>query len=260
MSDPNASWHEMPGFTLPGWLGHNADEQLLDTILAGLPLPPSAPREYHVVAEQLADLARPIGPGVLPGETAALAAFSSSVSSGSLSSAARSAQGSAARASAARASAAQGNAATSGAATSGAAARVRRRTLARPSGLLTASRARIASALTVLGLVLGTTAAAYAGALPTPAQDFAHRIIGAPAAHHAGRPGPASHHPVPRSAHPSHQPPGQQRAQTPPPGKAKGHAKHPQHQKTPKPAHSPEPGSPGHRGHPPQSLNPSASS
>jgi hypothetical protein len=161
MSDPNASWHEMPGFTLPGWLGHNADEQLLDTILAGLPLPPSAPREYRLVAEQLADLARPIGPGVLPGETAALAEFSNSVSSGSLSSAARSAQG----------SAAQGSAAQGSAATSGAAARASRRTGARPSELLAGSRVRIAAALTVLGLGLGTTAAAYAGALPAPEQD-----------------------------------------------------------------------------------------
>ena len=164
MTGPDASWHEMPGFTLPGWLGRDADEQLLDTILAGMPLPPSAPREYHVVAEQLAGLATPAGPGALPGETAALAAFSSSVSSGSLPSAAAGAAG----------------ADLTGAAPGGA----RARSGTRRRGLLTTGRARLAAAVTAVGLVLGTTAAAYAGALPAQVQDFAHRMIGAPAARH----------------------------------------------------------------------------
>jgi hypothetical protein len=235
MTGPDASWHEMPGFTLPGWLGRDADEQLLDTIIAGLPLPPSAPREYHAVAAQLAGLATPAGPGPLPGETAALAAFSSSVSSGSPSSVA--------------AGAGVGRAHLGGAARGGASARGE----AWRRGVLTAGRARIAAAVTAIGLVLGTTAAAYAGALPAQVQDFAHRMIGAPAAHHqAARPLPASsHHPgrqhAPPAVHPTHQPPGQQQHRTPP-GHAKGHQKH---QKPPRPGRTPELPGPGHGGHQP---------
>ena len=234
MTGPDASWHEMPGFTLHGWLGRDADEQLLDTILAGLPLPPSAPREYHVVAAQLAGLATPAGPGPLPGETAALAAFSSSVSSGSLSSVATGARADRRD---------LGGAARGGAGARGAGRR----------GLLTAGRARIAAAVTALGLVLGTTAAAYAGALPAQVQDFAHRMIGAPAAHHqAGQPLPArSRHPghqhAPPAVHPEHQPPGQQQHRTPP-GHAKGLRKH---QKPPRPGRTPELPGPGHGGHQP---------
>ncbi len=239
MTGPDASWHEMPGFTLPGWLGRDADEQLLDTILAGMPLPPSAPREYHVVAAQLAGLATPAGPGPLPGETAALAAFSSSVSSGSPSSVTTGATG-------ARAD-------PSGAAPGGARARsAARRGGTWRSGLLTTGRARIAAAVTALGLVLGTTAAAYAGALPAQVQDFAHRMIGAPAAHQpADRTHPASvhrpgHQHAPPAVHPTHQPPGQQH-QTPP-GHAKGHQKH---QKPPRPGRTPKLPGPGHGGHQP---------
>lgn len=235
MTGPDASWHEMPGFTLPGWLGRDADEQLLDTILAGLPLPPLAPREYHVVAEQLADLATPAGPGPLPGETAALAAFSSSVSSGSPSAVAKPGTGT-------------DRADLAGTARGGS----RTRGGAWRSGLLTTGRARIAAAVTTLGLVLGTTAAAYAGALPAQVQDFAHRMIGAPAAHQpADRTHPASsHHPgrqhAPPAVHPTHQPPGQQH-QTPP-GHAKGHQKH---QKPPRPGRTPKLPGPGQGGHQP---------
>jgi hypothetical protein len=240
MTGPDASWHEMPGFTLPGWLGRDADEQLLDTILAGMPLPPSAPREYHVVAEQLADLATPAGPGPLPGETAALAAFSSSVSSGSLSPAAAGARAFGAR--------------TAGADLTGAVpGDARGRSGTRRRGLLTTGRARLAAAVTAVGLVLGTTAAAYAGALPAQVQDFAHRMIGAPAAHHSvGHPHPAltqrpGRQHVQPAAHPSHQPPGQQRDRTPP-GHAKGHQKHP---KRPRPGRTPKLPGPGHGGHQP---------
>jgi hypothetical protein len=240
MTGPDASWHEMPGFTLPGWPGRDADDQLLDTILAGLPLPPSAPREYHTVAAQLAGLATPPGPGPLPGETAALAAFSSSVSSGSLSSVGTGDTGPGAH--------------RSGAAPDGTTARrAARRRGARRSGLLTTGRARIATAVTALSLVLGTTAAAYAGALPAQVQDFAHRLIGAPAAHHpAGHPHPTvtqrpgSQHVRP-AAHPSHQPPGQQPDRTPP-GQAKGHQKH---RKPPRPGRTPKLHDPGNGGHQP---------
>jgi hypothetical protein len=211
MTGPDASWHEMPGFTLPGRLGRDADEQLLDTILAGLPLPPFAPREYHVVAEQLSDLAGPAGPGPLPGETAALAAFSSSVSSGSLSPAGtRPATGRPARRSPAR-----------------------RRAAGDRTGLLTAARVRIATAVAALGVVLGTTAAAYGGELPARVQDFAHRIIDAPAAHHQARPPhPVSarrprHQHVRPGPHWSHQPHGEWPIRQAPPGSPREHRTHP---------------------------------
>ncbi len=47
---------------------------------------------------------------------------------------------------------------------------------------------------TIAGLALalgGTTAAAFTGALPTPAQNFAHTVIGAPAVHTAATTSPS---------------------------------------------------------------------
>ena len=49
---------------------------------------------------------------------------------------------------------------------------------------------RLAAGLVAAAIVAGGTAAAYAGALPGPLQDFAHQVIGAPAARH-----PSGHHP-----------------------------------------------------------------
>jgi len=101
-----------------------------------------------------------------------------------------------------------------------------------------------------VGLVLGTTAAAYAGALPAQVQDFAHRFIDAPAAHHAADPHPGREQHGKANGHRLHQPPGLQRHPVPA-GKAKGHLKHPSHKKAPNPANSPKPGRRHH--HPPSS-------
>ena len=152
MSERDAPWHEMLGFDLPGWPGREPAEQLLDAILARQPLPPDAPRGLQVVAEQLAGLASPAGPGRLPGEAAAVAAFSRAVSSGGP------------------------------CPHRGSADRTRRLVLPRRRGLPATGRARLAAALAVAGLVMGTTAAAYAGALPASMQAIAHHIIDAPAA------------------------------------------------------------------------------
>jgi hypothetical protein len=46
-------------------------------------------------------------------------------------------------------------------------------------------RVRLAAVLAAVGVVLGGTAAAYAGALPAPVQELAHHVLGAPAARHS---------------------------------------------------------------------------
>lgn len=196
MSQPDASWHEMPGFFLPGWPGRDPAEQLLDTILAGHPLPPDAPRGIQVVAEQLADLASPAGPGRLPGETAAVAAFCRVVSSG-------------------------GPSPRRGTANQTLSLAVPRR-----RGLLAIGRARLAAALAVAGLLMGTTAAAYAGVLPASMQAIAHRFIDAPAAHHAQGSPPAGPHHRTGGLPPSQHAQGQHYGHSNPRGKAKGHVKH----------------------------------
>jgi hypothetical protein len=147
VSGPDASWHEMPGIPLPSWLGAEPDEPLLDMVLAGKTLPGDAPQGIVTMADGLANLAAPAGPGELPGEAAALTAFKRSVSPGGLSPGPEAAD-----------------------------PRRRRR-------VLVAGRARLAAALAAVGVVLGGTAAAYAGALPAPIQDLAHHVLGAPAAH-----------------------------------------------------------------------------
>ena len=54
---------------------------------------------------------------------------------------------------------------------------------------------RLAAGLVAAAVVAGSTAAAYAGALPGPLQNFAHRVIDAPAGHPSGqRPGGGPHH------------------------------------------------------------------
>jgi hypothetical protein len=141
----------MPGFDFPGWPAREPDEPLLDLILAGQSLPPDAPQAMAAVADALAALGGPAGPGELPGEMAALSAFSRAISP-------------AARIRPASESARRG----------------------RPS-----RRARLAAGfIMVLFGVGGTTAAAYAGVLPAPVQAVAHRLIGAPAAQHHGNGGP----------------------------------------------------------------------
>ena len=65
---------EMPGF-FPGRPGGEHDEPLLDMIVARRPIPPGAPPEIHGLARMFAAVAGPAEPGDLPGQAAALAAF-----------------------------------------------------------------------------------------------------------------------------------------------------------------------------------------
>ena len=133
----------MPGF-FPGRPGGEHDEPLLDMILERRPLPPGAPPEIHGLARMLAAVAGPAEPGDLPGQAAALAAFT-------------------------RLKSPPG--------TSPAALRSARRSLSeRPAR----GRLPLAVALAAAAAGLGSTAAAYAGVLPSPIQHFAHVAIGAP--------------------------------------------------------------------------------
>jgi hypothetical protein len=134
---------EMPGF-FPGRPGGEHDEPLLDMILERRPIPPGAPPEIHGLARMLAAVAGSAEPGELTGQAAAQAAF-------------------------ARLASRPG--------TSHAALRSARRSLSeRPAR----GRLPLAAALAVAAAGLGSTAAAYAGVLPSPIQHFAHLTIGAP--------------------------------------------------------------------------------
>ena len=134
---------EMPGF-FPGRPGGEHDEPLLDMILERRPIPPGAPPEIHGLALMLAAVAGPAEPGDLAGQAAAQAAF-------------------------ARLASPPG--------TSPAALRSARRSLSeRPAR----GRLPLAVALAAAAAGLGSTAAAYAGVLPSPIQHFAHVTIGAP--------------------------------------------------------------------------------
>src|SRR5215472_15533709 len=135
---------EMPGF-FPGRPGGEHDEPLLDMILERRPLPPGAPPEIHGLARMLAAVAGPAEPGDLAGQDAAQAAFTRL---------------------------------TSRAGISHAALRSARRPLSeRP----VRGRLPLAAALAAAAAGLGSTAAAYAGVLPSPIQHFAHVAFGAPA-------------------------------------------------------------------------------
>jgi hypothetical protein len=147
MSGPDAMHGEMPGF-FPGRPGGEHDEPLLDMILERRLIPPGAPPEIHDLAHMLAAAAGPAEPGELTGEAAALAAFTRLGSPAGVSPAGpRSA---------------------------------RRQVPARRAR----GRLPLAAALTAVAAGLGSTAAAYAGVLPSPIQHFAHEIMGAPAPHH----------------------------------------------------------------------------
>jgi len=133
---------EMPGF-FPGRPGGEHDEPLLDMILERRPIPPGAPPEIHGLARMFAAVAGPAEPGDLPGQAAALAAFTRL---------------------------------TSPPGTSSAALRSARRSLSeRPAR----GRLPLAVALAAAAAGLGSTAAAYAGVLPSPIQHFAHVALGA---------------------------------------------------------------------------------
>ena len=135
---------EMPGF-FPGRPGGEHDEPLLDMILERRPIPPGAPPEIHGLARMFAAVAGPAEPGDLPGQAAALAAFTRL---------------------------------TSPPGTSPAALRSARRSLSeRPAR----GRLPLAVALAAAAAGLGSTAAAYVGVLPSPIQHFAYVTFGAPA-------------------------------------------------------------------------------
>jgi hypothetical protein len=138
---------EMPGF-FPGRPGGEHDEPLLDMILERRPIPPEAPPEIHGLAHMLAAVAGPAEPGELTGQAAALAAFARLGSPAGI---------------------------------SHAVPRSARRSMPERRAR---GRLPLAAALTAVTAGLGSTAAAYAGVLPGPIQDFAHVYIGAPASHH----------------------------------------------------------------------------
>jgi hypothetical protein len=135
-------------------------DSVLDMLLTGQPLPADAPRQARMTADALASLGDPQRPGALAGEAAARSAF------------ARTAAAPATHSPATR--------------LTGRRAQSRRFLRVRP---------RLAAVLAAVAISLGgTAAAAYAGVLPAPIQDFAHLTVGAPAPHHvAPRPLPARH-------------------------------------------------------------------
>jgi len=226
---------EMPGFPLPGRPGGEPDESLLDMLFERRPLPPGAPQEMHDLARMFATLDGPAEPGELAGEAEALAAF---------------------RRLASRAGGRP------------AAVRPMRRGRPRPSARV---RAGLAAAMTALVAGVAGTAAAYTGALPDPAQEVAHVMVGAPAPHHGGPQRPAL--PAPRpgtqpALRPASQPgPGPTHAgetakdpgQTESPGSVHGSAKG-DHGTARCCAHNPPPGQnkPGRRPDGPGKPTPSA--
>ncbi len=135
---------DMPNFP---WSGRQEAAPLSDgalaALLAGAGLPAEAPTELRAVAEALTALTGSPAGDELAGETAALAAFRDRLG------------------------------------VPGPVTRRRRR----PPLLAPVLSAKAAAvAVTVLSLG-GLATAAYAGALPAPAQELAHSAIGAPAAH-----------------------------------------------------------------------------
>jgi hypothetical protein len=225
MTGSDASSSEMPKVPFPGQVGRDQDELLLDMILDGRPLPPGAAPRIVALAENLVGLAAPPSAGELPGEAAALAAFLRS-----------------------------GSPASTLTLAGGPPQRRRRRRLA-------AGRARLAAAVAVVTVVLSGTAAGYAGVLPASVQDFAHRIIDAPAPQHAahhphgatrrqgGHPGAAPsssrtagpEHPAKPGKGKAHK--GRHHGRHPGKGtkKPKPHPTHPAHPAKPHPSHSPGP-------------------
>jgi hypothetical protein len=150
----------MPKTPVPDRAGAELDEQLLDAILSGQHLPADAPEQAHVVAEMLASLAGPAEPGDLAAESAARSAFARVVPPAARAAPADITQPDRRRAAEAPAP--------------------RRRPSFWPPARLSA---QLAAFLAVVVIMLGGTVAAYAGVLPGPIQNLAHRTIGAPAAH-----------------------------------------------------------------------------
>jgi len=159
MTGPGASPGEMPKTPVPDRAGAELDEQLLDAILSGQRLPADAPEQARVVAEMLASLAGPADPGELAAEPAVRSAFARVVPPATRPGLADITQPGRDRAAEAPAP--------------------RRRQSFWPPARLSA---RLAAVMTVLAIMLGGAVAAYAGVLPGPIQNLAHRTIGAPPA------------------------------------------------------------------------------
>jgi hypothetical protein len=146
MSEPGASPDEMPGFPFPRRRVSDLDEPVIDALLTGQPLPSDAPGQAHTVAAMLASLASPASAGPLAGETAARSAFRHTASGAGISRASRP---------------------------------VRR-------GRGVRARLRLVTAAVAVSAVLGSVAAAWADVLPSPVQELAHQVFGAPAASRSG--------------------------------------------------------------------------
>jgi hypothetical protein len=156
----------MPKTPAPDRAGAELDEELLDAILAGQHLPEDAPEQAHVVAEMLSTLAGPADPADLAAEPAVRLAFARAIPL----------------------AAGAGAGIPPDGAQPGAAAGARGRAHPRRPGRRHSSwrplrlSAWLATTLTAVLVMLGGTVAAYAGVLPAPIQNLAHRAIGAPAA------------------------------------------------------------------------------
>jgi len=172
-SGPGASSGEMARFPRSNRPSRERDEPVLDMILDRVPPPPETPPQMAALPPLLADLSGPAEPGELAMQAAVLSRFRSRVRP------------------------------------AGTAPPARRKPLRR----LAPHGPRLAAGLVVAAVGLGGTAAAYAGALPGPLQDFAHRMIDAPAASDRSgvvpghKPGvapavPGSGHQTPRPAAP----------------------------------------------------------
>jgi hypothetical protein len=153
----------MPNFPWPGRRDVSAiSDASLSALLAGAELPAGSPPGLRPVAEALAALTAAPAGDELTGEAEALAVFRDRLGVPSPT----------------------------------------RRPRRRPALLAPLLSARAAAAAAVAALGIGGFAtAAFAGALPAPAQQFAHHTIGAPAAH-ASQP-TAAHASQPTSTHPS---------------------------------------------------------
>jgi hypothetical protein len=178
----------MPKFARQARLSREHEELALDMLLDGMPLPPEAPQEMTALPPMLAELSGPAGPSELAGEMAVLSRFRRHLSQAGISS-----------------------------------RRMPERRM--PSWQSPARRAQLAAALAVLVIGAGATAAAYTGALPTPVQELAYHVIGAPPpsspARHPGkitRKAPHRHAPPPDGRGPAGAggPPGQRNHPAPP--------------------------------------------
>jgi hypothetical protein len=143
----------MPNFPWPdrpdaSWI----EDAALTALLAGTDLPPDTGAGLRPVADVLAALRAPAGGGELVGEVVAMAEFRHRF---------------------------------------GMQAPAHRRSRRRGPALITSlvsAKAAVVAAIAAVGVGAAATTAAFAGALPDPLQQFAHRAFGAPAGHQGKAP------------------------------------------------------------------------